>query len=64
MRRSGSSIIGIVLFGLAGAAWAEPVQVGHTVPDVALDSIDGDERRLSESVTDGSVVLVLYRGVW
>lgn len=54
----------VALLLAAGAAVAAPVRVGDSTPDLSLSSIDGKEHTLSEAVTDGPVVLVLYRGVW
>ncbi len=63
-RRASSRIIAAALFLAVGGAAAELVQVGSVVPDVVLESIDGVQHQLSQAVTDGPVVLVLYRGVW
>ena len=57
-------LVGGLLGAATVAAAPAPVQVGDSVPDVALPSIDGADHILSDAVAEGPVVLVLYRGVW
>lgn len=41
-----------------------PVEVGSTVPDVALDKADGSEIQLRELVAEKDTVIIFYRGSW
>lgn len=39
-------------------------EIGQAVPDFTLPVLDGDVVTLSEGRSEGSVVLVFFRGVW
>lgn len=56
----------VLLMGAAGVVIAEsPLpEIGQAVPDFTLPVLDGDVVTLSEGRSEGSVVLVFFRGVW
>jgi hypothetical protein len=54
--------LGLVWCSSAGSASAAPPEVGSTVPDIALKSLEGTMETLSQR--DGPTVLVFFRGVW
>jgi peroxiredoxin len=39
-------------------------KVGQVAPDFTLPDSSGTERRLSELVAEGPLVLIFYRGHW
>lgn len=49
---------------LAAAMPKPGLEVGTRAPDFALTSAFGETVRLSESLTQGPVVLIFYRGAW
>lgn len=40
------------------------IEIGSSVPDFTLPTLDGEQVRLSERYGEGPVVLVFFRGAW
>lgn len=57
-----AAISAVAVFALSAPVAASSIEIGSTAPPLQLTAADGSQRSLAAS--DGSKVLIFYRGLW